>query len=342
MSNVRLRNAMGLLILIVAAHPLPADDSVESVLPDVKKAITKSLDLIEKSTIEYRNHRSCFSCHHQAMSTFALAEASKRGFQINEENFQKQLDWTAEHLKRGRTSYLKGNGQGGKADTAGYALWTLEVGDWKPDETTEAVTEFLLLWKKESDHWRRSGSRPPSEASDITTTYLAIRELSVFGTEKQNERIAERIKQAQRWLRESEPKDTEEHVFRFRSLAYLDAADDAVQGAARELIKQQRDDGGWRQTAELESDAYATGTVLVALHEYGALSVDSPVYQRGLRWLIKNQLDDGSWHVRSRSKPIQTYFESGFPHGKDQFISITASCWSTMALLFTMPIDGSP
>ena len=58
------------------------------------------------------------------------------------------------------------------------------------------------------------------------------------------------------------------------------------------------------------------------------------VYQRGLKFLLASQLEDGSWHVRSRSKPFQTYYESGFPHGKDQFISMAASSWATLALLF--------
>ena len=59
------------------------------------------------------------------------------------------------------------------------------------------------------------------------------------------------------------------------------------------------------------------------------------VYQRGVKFLLGDQLEDGSWHVRSRSKPFQTYYESGFPHGKDQFISMHASSWATLALLLT-------
>ena len=47
--------------------------------------------------------------------------------------------------------------------------------------------------------------------------------------------------------------------------------------------------------------------------------------------------------VKSRSKPFQTYFESGYPHGKDQFISIAAASWSTTALLLSLPksVDAS-
>jgi hypothetical protein len=82
----------------------------------------------------------------------------------------------------------------------------------------------------------------------------------------------------------------------------------------------------------MESDAYATGSALVALHQAGGLPTADLAYQRGVRFLIRNQLDDGSWHVKSRSKPFQEYFESGFPHGADQFISIAASSWAATAL----------
>ena len=54
--------------------------------------------------------------------------------------------------------------------------------------------------------------------------------------------------------------------------------------------------------------------------------------------VARYQRPDGSWHVRSRSKPFQTYFESGFPHGKDQFISMAATGWATTALALACPL----
>jgi len=48
--------------------------------------------------------------------------------------------------------------------------------------------------------------------------------------------------------------------------------------------------------------------------------------------LLRTQKADGSWMIKSRSKPFQPYYESGFPHGKDQFISVAASGWATAAL----------
>jgi N-acyl-D-amino-acid deacylase len=303
----------------------------------VREAVKKSLALLEASAREYRNHRECFSCHHQALPTLALVEARKKGFAVDEENLRAAVELTHKHLEGGRDRYLDGRGQGGKADTAGYALWTLAEGAWKPDETTAAVAEYLVSYQKDEDHWKRTSRRPPSEASDFTTTFLSVRGLKSFGTDEQQERIEERLSKAREWLVNAKGGDTEDRVFRLRALRLLEADEATICESAESLLSQQRDDGGWSQTGELASDAYATGSVLAALHQAGKVAADDSAWERGVAFLVKSQLDDGSWHVKSRSDPFQTYFESGFPHGADQFISIAASSWATMALLAALP-----
>lgn len=55
-------------------------------------------------------------------------------------------------------------------------------------------------------------------------------------------------------------------------------------------------------------------------------------YQRAVDFLLRTQLANGSWLVRSRSFPIQPYRESGFPHGKNQWISAAGTSWAARAL----------
>lgn len=231
----------------------------------------------------------------------------------------------------------RGEARGGQVDTAGYALWTLEMGGWQANATTAAVAEYLLLYNKDLDHWRLTSNRPPSEVSLFTTNYLAVRALQAFGTAEQRERIDQRLPKIRSWLAKTPVKDTEDHVFRLWALKRVGAEPREVLTASLELLKLQRDNGGWGQRDDMTPDAYATGTVLAALHQAAGMSPDDPAYQRGIRYLLKTQQDDGSWHVRSRSKPFQTYFESGFPHGKDQFISLAASGWATAALAWSLP-----
>ena len=71
--------------------------------------------------------------------------------------------------------------------TAGQALWALETDNWKPDDDTAAVAEYLLLFEKDADHWRMTSDRPPTESSHFTANYLAIRALRTFGTAEQKE-----------------------------------------------------------------------------------------------------------------------------------------------------------
>ena len=43
---------------------------------------------------------------------------------------------------------------------------------------------------------------------------------------------------------------------------------------------------------------------------------------------------DGSWHVASRAPKFQPYFQSGFPHDHDQWISSAATAWGAIALSY--------
>ena len=63
--------------------------------------------------------------------------------------------------------------------------------------------------------------------------------------------------------------------------------------------------------------------------------------QHGAAFLLRTQHADGSWHVKSRALKVQPYFESGFPHGHDQWISQAGTAWAAMALTRTA-LETSP
>jgi hypothetical protein len=92
---------------------------------------------------------------------------------------------------------------------------------------------------------------------------------------------------------------------------------------------------GGGQLPALKSDAHATGQTLVALHE-GGIQTTEAAYQRGIQYLMSTQLKDGTWYVQSLTLAFQPYFESGFPHGPDQWISNAATNWAAMSLAFTV------
>lgn len=329
--------ALAFLLGVLAFAPVHAADLAPT--PEaLRAAVEKSLPLLTAGARGSMAKRErCFTCHNQGLPIMALTTAQSRGFKIDTEELQKQVKFTADFLAKNQTNYLAGKGQGGQADTAGYALWALENGGWKPDATTAAVSEYLLRWQKELEHWRPQSRRPPTEQSLFTSTHVALRGLKTFGTAEQRERIDRRTEQVRAWLLKTPAQDNEDRVFRLRALQVAGAAEPDLRKAAQELLQTQRADGGWEQLANMESDAYATSTALVALHQAGGLATTDEAYRKGLRHLLSKQLADGSWLVTSRSKPIQSYFESGYPHGTNQFISISAASWSTTALLLSLP-----
>ena len=178
--------------LVANGSVVQADDGPDPAA--IKAAVAKSLPLLEtgaKGSMEQR--KQCFTCHNQGLPVMALVTAQSRGMAIDAEHLQSQLKFTADFLAKNKQKYLEGKGQGGQTDTAGYALWTLDNGGWKPDETTAAVAEYFLQWQSDSDHWRPQSRRPPTEQSLFTSSYVALRGLKVFGTSDQKERIDRRI-----------------------------------------------------------------------------------------------------------------------------------------------------
>ena len=319
-------------LLLSGAEPekVPADV--------VRKAIDKALPLLVKGAEGHVEKKSCFACHNQAVPMFAFMMARERGFPVPNDLLKKQTTHVAAFLENNRDQFPKGQGTGGQVDSAGYALFTLERGGHKPDDTTAAVVEYLLQYNKGRDHWGVSGSRPPSEASLFATNYLGCAPANLGpsgaeGSHRQSHRYrsrlaAENTRQGYRGSRVS-----------FVVAAPAQGGRERAESGIQELLKAQGKDGGWSQLTGLESDAYATGSVLVVLHEVGELATTDAAYQRGVAFLVRSQREDGSWLIRSRSNPFQPYYESGFPHGKDQFISIAASGWATAALTLTFPVQ---
>ncbi|MDX1943903.1 MAG: prenyltransferase/squalene oxidase repeat-containing protein [Pirellulaceae bacterium] len=336
-----MRRLLAGFVAILLAGGARADESLAdepASQEQLRSAVARALPLLTKGAVGHRENRTCFACHNQGLPILAMVTAKSRGIAIDDEEVARQLRFIADFLGKNREGYLQGKGQGGQADMAGYALLTLELGGWRADETTAAVTEFLLLRHADRDHYASTSQRPPSEASPFTTSYVALRGLAHFGTPEQRERIGKRTEQVRDWLVKTPAQDHEDRVFRLFGLRLAGAPQSDIDAAVKELLAKQRDDGGWSQLdggepkSATETDAYATGTALVALHQAGEICVCEEPYQRGIAYLLSTQLDDGTWRVASRSKPFQTYFETGFPHGKDQFISAAASAWATTAL----------
>jgi hypothetical protein len=219
--------------------------------------------------------------------------------------------------------------------SVGYALLGLAAEGYAADETTAAMAHLIATYQRPDGSFMLLGLRPPIESSTVTGTALSIRALQVYGKDGDTE---ERIERARKWLENARPVTGEDRSMRLMGLAWAKSSPEAVHAAVDQVITAQRQDGGWAQLEGLETDAYATGMAMMALQTSGSVAYTDPVYQRGVVYLLRTQLDDGSWLVHTRTIPFQPYKESGFPHGRHQWISAAGTSWAAMALGMTQPL----
>jgi squalene cyclase len=202
------------------------------------------------------------------------------------------------------------------------------------DPATDAMVRYLVSQQMPDGHWSSVAHRPPSGSGEIQVAAAAIRTLELYAPAPQRAAYHQAARRAAAWLLHARPASTDERAFLLLGLTWAGLRDSgAARMAIRALLSEQRADGGWAQIASLESDAFATGQAMFALYRAGGLVASDPAYRRGVHFLLKTQLSDGSWYVRTRSIPLQPYFESGFPHGPDQWISAAATNWATLALV---------
>lgn len=303
---------------------------------EIRTALSAAMPPLLAGATGHIEKKSCFACHNQTFPVMAFAAAKAKGISIPESTLPDQIEHITEFITDHLDEYLSGKGTGGQVDTAGSILFTLEFAGAKPAEATTAVVEYLLKTQPNGEFWRTSSNRPPTEASHFTATFLAVRGLKSWATKEQQSQAKTRMTTAKKWLVQSKPGDTEDRVFRLMALQSVGAERRDIAAAAFDLLATQRRDGGWAQLDSMTSDPYATASSLVALRDAG-LTEHHPAYRSGLSFLIKTQRKDGTWLITSRSKPFQPYYESGFPHGKNQFISATASGWAATALASALP-----
>jgi hypothetical protein len=152
--------------------------------------------------------------------------------------------------------------------------------------------------------------------------------------------LAKQVNRARQWLWTVKPQNNEGRIYQLLGLAWAGESPLKLQPIAKALLAEQRSDGGWSQLPGLKSDAYATGQAVYALRVGAEMKDSHPAIDRGLRFLLQTQLGNGTWHVRRRAFPFQPTMNSGFPHGRDSWISAAATSWAVMAL--SLPGTAAP
>jgi hypothetical protein len=302
----------------------------------VKESAEKAIALLLKSGPQFVKVSGCYSCHNQSLPQMAYSAARTRGYAVEKAPAEYNVKAIIALFKPYIPELLKGTPAiPDPAISVSYALAGLAAENYQPDETTAAMAHLVSLQQLPDGSFGAFPARPPIESSLFSATALSLRSLQVYGKDPEPA-----VRKAAAWLATAKPRTTEERAMQLLGLAWADGDSAAIKRGAKDLLAEQRADGGWSPLPAIETDAYATGQAMVALKTAGQIATSDPAWQRAQAYLLRTQLEDGSWLVRTRSFPFQPYKESGFPHGKNQWISSTGTSWAVWALTLGQPVKG--
>jgi ankyrin repeat protein len=298
-----------------------------------REVTERSLRLLQNVSDNFFKTGGCVACHAQNLTAIANHYADLHGIRTSREAQQRDATTLKASYVAMRDGLLARADPIAAADSLGYALFQLSVSGVAGDTITDALVHNLAAQQLENGSWHVGlAPRAPMEDGDFSRTAFAIHALRAYEWPARRADLTTRVEKARSWLLGATPTQTEDSVMQLVGLVW--AGEHDTSRFARELIARQRFDGGWSQNPNLESDAYATGQVLFALAESKNLKTTDLVFQRGIRYLLTTQKEDGSWHVKSRAPKFQPYFQSGFPHEHDQWISMAGTAWAAIALSF--------
>ncbi len=324
-------------ILALAAALLAGPVSAQEFLhppSEVVRTIDRGLAFLAKDAVAWKQKHNCVSCHHASLVIWALREARQRGNAVDEPVLAELTKWVAE----------AGDGKTGVPRPAGIpralnakAVWfALALGaDLKPDAVAQQGLKRLLK-TVESDQTENGSwaawpeTRPPIFGnSDESMTALAT--LAVLPATAAGDDTAKAVRdKGVQWLAETKTDDDPQSIaMRLVLWKRLDRPAEEWQPLVRRIRQRQNADGGWSQTRDMASDAWATGQALYALAHAG-IKPDEPVIRRAHAFLIQTQRDDGSWPMTSRPVTLGG-------KGSSSLIPITGagSVWAVLGLVRT-------
>lgn len=295
------------LIAAIVASVLPAVASAQDASlkrADVDAAVGRGLAFLAKDAQAWKKDHNCASCHHASLVICAMREAKQFGRSVDEPVLAELTKWVAE----------SGDGKFGlerpaaapKAASPKAIYFALALGaDPTPEEAAQKGLKVLLKTvvseQTENGSWSTwPGTRPPLfGTSDESLTALAT--LAVLPAAAAGDEGAKAARdKAVKWLSETKTDDDPQSIaLRLVLWARLGRPAGEWEPLVKSIRGRQNADGGWGQTKDMASDAWATGQALYALANAG-IKPDDAVVARGQAFLVKAQREDGSWPMTSR------------------------------------------
>jgi squalene-hopene/tetraprenyl-beta-curcumene cyclase len=305
---------------------------------DVPRTISHGLQFLATDALAWKKKHNCVSCHHAALVIWALREGKERGHAVDEPALTELTKWT---VASGDVSKLMRKPPEKYRDLKVMNLYTVllalafEAGGGPTDDMRDALKALLTKIKADQTKegpwaiWPEPGPKLPlcGASAEVMTTLATLALLpNVDGQAARDKGL--------QWLAARAPED-DGQADALRLILWRRAGRPAEQSQAliKRILGRQKGDGGWSQTKERASDAFATGQAVYALIE-GGVAHDDPALRKAQVFLAKSQRPDGSWEVITRAS-LDGKLTPNVP------INGAGTAWATLGLIRTVPVKDA-
>ncbi|MEX0727020.1 MAG: prenyltransferase/squalene oxidase repeat-containing protein [Planctomycetaceae bacterium] len=335
-----------LTTLFFAAEDATSADTFDVSVDAVYASAYKGIDYLKIESKSWVEKRKCASCHHVPFMIWTMKEAQTRGHTIDESALAEMVDYSLAADDRARLTQKPPppkDGDTSRNDVRYYtsvsAVLTLlalaDTNDLRDSQENRRKEIFTHLIEKQNEtgKWEFFKNRPPLAGITTDLTLFTTLTLGRSAASKSDPLVAEMLQKALTQIGDLVPDDSSQQYHNFSLLLDIQLGNKQQDVSKRVdlILSRQREDGGWTQIPEMESDAYATGQTLYSLALAGIPS-DHEAVRKAWPFLVKTQNADGSWPMISRP-----HEPNGVRANNLDPITAAGTGWGVLGLLRSSP-----
>jgi Squalene-hopene cyclase C-terminal domain len=336
----------------ICIHSTGRAQSSPTATSEIQQTVQRAVHWLESDMVSWQEKRQCAACHHGPLYLWSMNVAKQRGYHVNSAQLEQLAHWLIDSEearvfpREKTTKQTASSGSPAMADRMTEKMMgaknlsqptiymlpaVLSMSPHEPLRETgwrKLVEHLATAQQSDGSFVGRDAWRPIFNTPSVLTLQVA------YGLTLAESQLADRESQsvnaaALKYLAEHPIDESQQSVI-YQIL--LPTEVDKTPGSqntdnkVQRLIKMQRGDGGWAQTDDRPSDAFATGQALFALHRAG-LDVKHPSIAAAMAFLVNSQQKDGTWLMTSRPNP-----EDGQPATNLNPITYAATAWATLGM----------
>lgn len=287
-----------------------------------RAAVERGLLYLKGEAFAWKDTRKCAACHHAATMLWAFNEARVAGYSVDDKAGKVITEWAFQDMALNART---GQPPPRNLINLGWVYLLLSV-ETAPIATVasnenaqhlaresagtnatarltarETLIQEIVAKQASDGSWgkpldlRVPLGGPPEDIAILSR-------LALIESADNSKAVLDCIARAGAWLNSNHDSQSRQA----RNLRLLmnireGKSTDETAASIASIRAEQNADGGWSQTAEMPSDAYATGQALYVLIRAGVDPTEAEV-ERGVEFLIRTQRADGSWPMTSRVK----------------------------------------